>query len=333
MLDDKQCSEAKTVLEDFSLARPCMPAAEMPACLHNYLEFYGFFETLKGIEVDYFWGYRCCAPGARIATHFWRLPNAKGNVLLVHGLFDHVGLFLPLIRHFLNQGYSVIALDLPGHGLSDGEVTVINSFEQYGEILLDTAQFFAPQTQTLPLYGVGQSTGAAALMALEFDLYKKQLPSVFERLVFLGPLVRPRQWGIARWIYRLLGRRLRYVARDFSNANTHDAEFHHFLKSFDPLQPRRLSTQWVGALNQWVDGFASQPVVETPLLVVQGTADKVVDWQLNIPAIKEHFSCVQVNMIEGAKHHLANEADPWRKAIYGSVGQFFRQRVVCVLPS
>lgn len=332
MLDIRQCDEVKRTLGEFSLAAPCDPMGKVPPCLQNYLEFYGFFETLKAADVEHCWGYRTSPAAGRIATHYWRVPQAKGSVLLVHGLFDHVGLFLPLVRHLVDQGYSVIAIDLPGHGLSDGEATAIASFDVYRDVLLETLAYFSDETAAGPIYGVGQSTGAAALMSVQFYLHEQRRSLIFERLVFLGPLVRPRQWTVARLAYLLLGRRLKSVARDFSVANTHDAEFHNFLKSYDPLQSRRISTRWVGALNEWVAGFAQQPVVDTPLLVVQGTADRVVDWQANIPQIKAHFSCVQVNMIEGAKHHLANEADPWRKAIYTSISQFFRQRVVCTLP-
>lgn len=332
MFDASQCSEARRALSDFSFSDPCDAIGRMPVSLHNYLEFYGFFEVLKAIEVEYFWGYRQTRAAGRIASHYWRVPNAKGTVLLVHGLFDHVGLFLPLVRHFLEQDYSVISIDLPGHGLSDGEPTAIDSFDRYRDVLLETVHFFAPEIAAVPLYGVGQSTGAAALMGVEFYRHTQKQPSVFERLVFLGPLVRPRQWAVARWLYLAFGRFLSSVTRDFSTPNTHDAEFHNFLKSYDPLQSRRLSTQWVGALNQWVNHFDEQPVIGTPLLIVQGTADQVVCWQRNVQQIKERFSCVQVNFIEGAKHHLANEADPWRKAIYTGISRFFKQRVVCTLP-
>lgn len=333
MLDANQCDEVRRTLPSFSLSEPCLAAVKANPCLQTYLEYYGFFETLKGIDVEYFWGYRACTGVGRIATYYWKIPKARGCVLLVHGLFDHIGLFLPLVRHLLEQDYSVIAMDLPGHGLSDGEATAVDSFDDYRDVLLDTLTYFKPHTAGSPLYGVGQSTGAAALMCVEFYWRGHAQPSAFERLVFLGPLVQPRQWRAARWAYRLFGRWIKSIGRDFSVANTHDCEFHNFLKSYDPLQARRLSTRWVGALKRWVDDFGERPVVDTPLLVVQGTADQVVDWQANVPMIKAHFSCVQVNMIEGAKHHLANEADPWRKAIYTGVGQFFRQRVVCVLPS
>lgn len=332
MLDATQCDQVRRTLPAFSLAEPCLSTVKVDLCLHTYLEYYGFFETFKGIDVEFFWGYRCTKGVGRIATYHWRMTKSRGYVLLVHGLFDHVGLFLPLVRHLLEQGYSVVALDLPGHGLSDGEPTAIDSFDQYRDALLDALTFFAPLTAPLPIYGVGQSTGAAALMSVEFYWHRQNTPSAFERLVFLGPLVRPRQWRAASWAYRLIGRWVKVIGRDFSVANSHDNEFHNFLKSYDPLQARQLSTRWVGALKHWVDGFAAQPVVDTPLLVVQGTGDMVVDWQANVPLIKAHFSCVQVNVIEGAKHHLANEADPWRKAIYTGISQFFRQRVVCTLP-
>ena len=51
----------------------------------------------------------------------------RGTVFLVHGYFDHAGLYGHLIKHCLQQGLAVIIFDLPGHGLSSGEKARIES--------------------------------------------------------------------------------------------------------------------------------------------------------------------------------------------------------------
>jgi alpha-beta hydrolase superfamily lysophospholipase len=329
MFDAKLCADLRNSLPDFSMELACNPAGALAESAQIYLEFYGFLEVLKDSQVDYFWGYRTCPCGGermRIATHFWRLPGAKGTVFVVHGLFDHVGLFQPLINHLLAQQYSVVAMDLPGHGLSDGAPTVIRSFADYGAVLEDTFKYFRWQLPEGPVYGLGQSTGAAVFMAFVFACARRGEAEPFARLVFYGPLVRPRAWYWGKYAYRWVGRFIRKLTRDFSAPNSHDATFHNFLRSYDPLQARSLSIEWIGALHEWVEGFDTQPRVDTHLLIVQGTADRVVDWQYNLPVIQRHFPRSQVNLIEGAMHHLANEADTWRKAVFTSTTQFLRQR-------
>lgn len=335
MFDSQQSAELKAIIPEFSWEAPCNSTIPLPLSMQLYLEVYGFFDTLKSIELDYFWGFRSVSMSGesyRVATHFWQLPNPKGTIFLVHGLFDHVGLFQNLIRYFLLQGYSVIAVDLPGHGLSDGERTKVEVFSDYAGVVEQTLAFFKHQISGGPVYGVGQSTGAAVLMSMVFELERRSEVALFERLVFLGPLVRQRGATISRLIYKIFGRFIRQIRRDFSTPNSHDSEFHNFLQYHDPLQPKFLSIEWIGALYHWMDDFSEKPKVATPVLIVQGTADRVVDWRFNVTAIQANFSCSQVHYIKGAMHHLANEADPWRKAVFSGIGQFFRQRAVCALP-
>lgn len=329
MFNSQQCSSLRQLLPDFSFDQAIGPSAPGPAVVQNYLEYYGFYETLKALTVDFFIGYRSvvlAGQSYRVATFYWRPSHPKGAVFLVHGLFDHAGLFQPLVRHLLSQGYAVIMVDLPGHGISDGEPTAINGFTDYAAVVQDTLAGFQSELGILPVYGLGQSTGAAVLMTMAFASAASGSLSPFQRLVFLGPLVRPRKWVLVALGYRLLGRLIRRVNRDFSIASSHDEQFLNFLRNHDPLQSRTLSLRWVGALFDWVNKFPAQPSVLTPLLVVQGTEDYVVDWQHNVPAIQQHFSDAQISYIQGAMHHLPNEAEPWRKAIFTSITQSLRPR-------
>ena len=168
-------------------------------------------------------------------------------------------------------------------------------------------------------------------MGVVFEAVKNKIPHPFERLVFLGPLIRPRRWRIGRLTLKLFGGLLNSIHRDMTSVNSHDTEFHFFLTHHDPLQSKRLAVRWAKALDQWIAYCAQAPKVDTPVLIVQGTGDRVVDWKRNVPELEALFTCHQLNYIEGAKHHLANEANPWRKAIYASVTQFFRQKTICAV--
>lgn len=50
----------------------------------------------------------------------WPLENAKGSVLIIHGLGEHSGRYNKYAEYFNSIGYSVYAYDQRGHGLSDG---------------------------------------------------------------------------------------------------------------------------------------------------------------------------------------------------------------------
>ena len=98
----------------------------------------------------------------RLAVHHWRQPGARANLLLLHGYFDHTGLFGKLIEWGLSRHCNVLIFDLPGHGLSSGEPAVIDDFGDYSRAIDDVLG--AVNLPPLPLWVMAQSTGGAALV-------------------------------------------------------------------------------------------------------------------------------------------------------------------------
>ena len=328
MFNNNDLLRLKKTFSAFSLDRMCRTTnTDLPA-LYHYLEYFGFLYTLKGLPVEYYCGYRKpegkLARWGRIATHYWRLNEAKGTVFVVHGLFDHVGLFQAAVRYLLDQGFSVVALDLPGHGLSDGEPTVVDSFNSYADIVDECVAYFESRMQG-PAYGLGQSTGSAVVLNQCFRAKLRGKPAPYKAIILLAPLVRPARWFWVNMAYRLLGPILRSISRNFVT-NSHDETFNHFLATGDILQSRYLSTRWVKAMRQWVLNFERQPDLDMPSLIVQGTADKVVDWRFNLPAIQGKLKQCQLCEIDGAMHHLVNESADYRRPLVRAVGAFLEQQ-------
>lgn len=334
IFDVHQVEQVRKQLGEFAFERPHSLHGQWSFAVEAYLEFYGFLHAINSENVDYFLGYRSIPVDETtyaIATHYWRVPQSKSTVFLMHGLFDHVGLFQRFIGHLIEQGYSVVSMDLPGHGLSSGEPAVIDSFGRYTRVLENTMTFFDDELKGQSLCAIGQSTGAAVLMLVLFDHARRQsadanAPSPFDRVIFMGPLLRPSRWHLGRISYFVLRHFVSRLRRDTSRPNTHDRAFHHFLTDHDPLQSKALPTVWVGAMKEWIDSFDAQPKVSVPLLIVQGTDDHVVDWRRNTKKIQQYFTQSELSLIEGARHHLLNEALPWRKVIYASMSRFLRGR-------
>ena len=51
-----------------------------------------------------------------------QLPGARGTVLIVHGLGEHLGRYAHVVRRRLEAGWAVSIYDQRGHGRSDGDV-------------------------------------------------------------------------------------------------------------------------------------------------------------------------------------------------------------------
>ena len=86
------------------------------------------------------------------------LPN-QSNIMFVHGAsLDHTVWTLPA-RHFVRRGQNVLAVDLPGHGLSDGPF--LPKIGQYADWLIEVLDALEIEKTAL----VGHSMGS--LIALE----------------------------------------------------------------------------------------------------------------------------------------------------------------------
>jgi lysophospholipase len=281
--------------------RTSLPAfAEDQACglLRQYLASYHLDFSEFSTQSRYSFG---LVPSGsyQLMTQRWLLPDARANLLLVHGYFDHAGLYDKLVAYGLSRRCNVLIFDLPGHGLSSGEPGVIDDFADYGRAVKDVLQ--AARLPDLPLHTIGQSTGCAALME-----FARHYSWPFQRTVLLAPLVRPAAWLAVRTGHVLLHRFSNSVVRKFSR-NSSDPEFLDFIRR-DPLQNHRVSLRWIGALRRWLAGLPLADLGVGPALVIQGQQDGTVDWRYNMDAISKLFPDSVIHYLPAAGHQLANES-------------------------
>lgn len=295
----------------------------------DYFAHYGFVElSAAKPHAQYRIGTLALSNGLQLVAHSWSQVDARATVCLFHGLFDHTGLYLTLVEHLLSEGLNVIALDMPGHGLSEGARAAIQSFTDYAAVVESAVNHAKHVAPALPVMALGQSTGAAAVMNYQLAFGER---SALAKAVYLAPLIRPHKWALIRGAIALLGPMLATFPRGFS-VNSHNQYFCDFLKLHDPLQSRSLSIPWLKAMAGWVGviaqrfekGEAAPELADTPLLIVQGTGDKTVDWQKNIEYLQELAPSAQIVLVDQAKHHLVNELDSFRTPMFESVAHFFR---------
>ncbi len=115
--------------------------------------------------------------------------DARGGILLLHGLTDSPYTMRALAERLHARGYHVIGLRFPGHGTAPSALTRTNWQDLAAAVRLaarDLSQRLGPGKK---LYMVGYSTGAA--LAVEYSLARLQgepLPQM-EKLVLISPAI------------------------------------------------------------------------------------------------------------------------------------------------
>ena len=277
---------------------------DMPEFVNLYNQHYGLDLEAKYIGLQHVIGVFEVAQFS-ISGHVFVLPEAKGTVLLVHGYYDHVGLYNKIIDHCLSQGYSVFSYDLPGHGLSSGERAAIQSFRQYDEVFCAALNWVQTHLSS-PLVVIGQSTGGAVIINYLLSRAIDRSASPFANIFLMAPLVRPVDWRISKLFYYLARPFVSQLKREFAQ-NSHDLDFLSFISTSDPLQPLFLKTNWVGALNKWIKFIEASSAVDLDINVIQGTQDGTVDYRHNMLVLEDKFKGFNVTFVEQGRHHLANE--------------------------
>lgn len=284
--------------------------------VQNYLNHYGLNFVAEELCAQHHFG-RFKASGFQIATHVFEAIKPKGTVFFIHGFTDSVGLMQHPIRYLLEQQWTVVAFDLPGHGLSSGTQASIDSFDQYRDVLV-VALNRCRQALPKPWHAIGQSTGGAVWLN-----YLGSLPNQqdIDKVCLLAPLIRPKGWALAQWFFPIYRVCVQHMPRKYS-VNSHDEAFLHFLQHSDPLQTRVTPMRWAGAMAQWVKLFDSFSVQTRPLLIIQGDDDQTVDFKHNIAAIREKFPHARIKMHANARHQLANESVEFRQPVLDHIGQW-----------
>ena len=254
--------------------------------------------------------------GQRVAVQHFVPAEVRGVVLLCHGYFDHVGLYGLPIEQLLRRGLAVVTYDQLGHGLSAGARATIEHFDRYVDATRVVWQHAISQFgEHHRWHWMGQSMGGAVVMETLQQLGMGEADCGV--IVLLAPLTRPYAWWLNRWLFALARLTIEARPRRLTN-NAENPEFH-ALQAVDPLQPRILPVAWVAAMVAWSSRFTRYPRSDLGPVLVQGDADRTVDWRFTLKTYRRRYPASTFVMIPGGKHHLANESAGIQRQIWSAL--------------
>jgi len=249
--------------------------------------------------------------GLQLHENRW-LPETTpvGVVVLVHGFTEHSGRYAQLATELNNHGYAVYAIDLRGHGKSEGPRVFIRSFEQH----LDDVEQYVQQVRRIepnkPVFLLGHSMGGTIIVSLAAT----RRPDA-DGLVVSGAalMIGDDVFPILRRLASVVGRvfpKLAVVKMGSKMLSRDPAVVAHF--DNDPLVfhnrfPVRTGAEILRAARQV---RANLPSVRLPILILQGTADTVIDPEGSRELYTQSGSADKtLKLYEGLYHDLFHEPE------------------------
>ena len=247
------------------------------------------------------------ADGLKLRLREWPCAQARGTVLMVHGLGEHIGRYEPVAAQLLRSGRSVVGYDQRGHGESEGARGALNHPD---DLLTDLAQVIdAVRLQHPgPLTLLGHSMGG-----LVAGLFAARNLRPVDALVMSSPSLDPGLSGFQRFLLAVLPR----FAPDLRVSNaldvsklSHDPDVVSAYKS-DKLVHDRVSARLAKFIaDGGAETLAAAPAWKTPTLLMFAGQDKLV-----APAGSRAFAAaapkevVTAQCFEPLYHEIFNELD------------------------
>ena len=219
-------------------------------------------------------------------------PSPRGTIIALHGYNAYSAFNLSALYRLVEDGWAVVAVDLPGHGNSSGERGTIGDFSEYADSIRSVVLWTENQKAydlPRPLFLLGHSTGGAAALETLWDY-----PAGIDGAVLLAPLLAPRRFALTSTFAR--------ISSAFSSSGPIPGPRQGYL-CFD-----RMPFEWVKSLSRWRSGLSRRPTIDTPILVVQGAQDRSVDAKANVRALTAVAPQAEVRILAGRGHVLLDRA-------------------------
>lgn len=248
------------------------------------------------------------ADGTALAERCW-LPEGRpaAVIILVHGFAEHCGRYELHAKRFCEQRFAVEALDLRGHGRSEGPRGYVPSFRTLVDDITAFVKRVLERRRGSRTFLLGHSFGAAIAGLASLRLHDVPIRG----LILSSPAVRicEPQWlqrlGLvaARFAPRLPTKRLdrRKLSTDaayVAAANADPLNYH-------GLIPTVSAAQIVLAGRALLDRAA---LLSLPLLIIHGTDDRITMPE----ASADLYGCAasidkSLNLYTGMRHETLNE--------------------------
>ena len=247
--------------------------------------------------------------GLTLKGRDWRPEGeVRSAICFIHGLGDHSGRYSHLAGHLNRSGHAFLAVDLRGHGRSEGKRGLIPKFDYLMDdisLLLSEAQRRYPKHPIL-IYGHSMGGNLVINHAIR---RRPPIAGVIASAPLLRMAFEPPLWK------KILGQitRILWPAMSVSNSLSskdlsHDPEV---VRAYDddPLVHDRVSVRFLDIRE--AGSWALKNAVEfpVPLLLMHGSADRITDFSASEKFAASAGDGCTLEIWDGLYHEIHNEPE------------------------
>lgn len=231
------------------------------------------------------------------------VKEARANVVIVHGIFEHLDRYNYLVEKLNSEGYNVYRYDARGHGRSEGEKGDLLEFNEFLfdlDIYIDSIK----KDSNLPLVLLGHSMGGLVATS-----YASKYNDKIDYLVLSGACNKtPKAASALRYLPMWLIKKIPYTNKLGEGVCGNKEVVEAYNK--DPLVLKKGTFRLMK--NAFIRGcdFVNNNIkkISVPTLVMHGKEDGIVvsstgEWTYNNLVVKDK----ELKMYEGLYHEIFNE--------------------------
>ena len=240
------------------------------------------------------------------------LPDGevKAVLLLVHGIGEYCGRYTNMVNEFVPLGYAIYGLDHIGHGKSEGEREMVETFDDYLEPIRTYYKMVQEWQPGKPIFLFGHSLGG--LIALDYLLDHQ---ADFRGAIISAPAIKipstisPMTITMGK-LLSAIAPSAGVLALDISGLSHDPAVVKAYAE--DPLvfhkkTPARLAAEMLKAMTKVTENIGK---ISLPFIVLQGSQDSIVDPGGASMLYEQAGSTDKtIKVYEGFYHEIHNEPE------------------------
>lgn len=218
--------------------------------------------------------------GIRLYFHHWPCEHPKKVLCIVHGLGEHGSRYEHVARFFNQHDIAVMAMDLRGHGLSQGK----RGHAKTHEILMDDLEEFLKTARSeyteIPMVLMGHSMGGNLVANYVLKMNTNELGGFILSSPWLGLAFAPPQWkvnmakvvaGLLPGLSQKTGLITSHISRDKTEVEKYEKDplIHDFITA----------SLFFNTLKTSEECIARSAEVKLDGLVFHGIADQITSWK------------------------------------------------------
>jgi len=262
--------------------------------------------------------------GLKLHLHHWPADHPEKVLCIIHGLGEHAGRYAEMAEKLNEVNCSVMAIDLRGHGLSEGKKGHTRSYE---DLLLDIEELLKTAREEyndLPMFLFGHSMGGNLVANFVKTKTTTELSGFILSAPFFDVAFQPPAWkvNLAKAVGSILPGLLQSneldvhaISRDTEEVKKYEA---------DPLVHDRISVRlFLELIKNGKAVLENESELKIPGLHYHGNADRLVSFGASEVFADRNEDHLKWMPLEDTYHEPHNDLD--RERVYELVAQFISE--------